>query len=90
MGKIIYKERLPLKSSGGAARPVYASMILVHDKLIAVTRQEGTFVLDASPNFKLISHNKISDEGDFNASPAISEGKLFLRSDKCLYCIGNP
>ena len=89
-GKIIYKERLPLKSSGGAARPVYASMILVHDKLIAVTRQEGTFVLDASPNFKLISHNKIADEGDFNASPAISEGKLFLRSDKCLYCIGNP
>jgi len=89
-GKIIYKERLPLKSSGGAARPVYASMILVHDKLIAVTRQEGTFVLDASPTFKLISHNKIADESDFNASPAISEGKLFLRSDKCLYCIGNP
>ncbi len=88
-GKIIYKERLPIKASGGAARPVYASMIAVNDKLIAVTRQEGTFVLEASPVFKLVAHNKITDSTDFNASPAISEGKLFLRSDKFLYCISN-
>jgi hypothetical protein len=30
----------------------------------------------------------LSDASAFNGSPAMSQGQLFLRSDKCLYCIG--
>jgi len=30
----------------------------------------------------------LNDGSTFNASPAISGGKLLLRSDRYLYCIG--
>jgi outer membrane protein assembly factor BamB len=36
----------------------------------------------------LLAHNLIEgDSSVFNASPAVSNGRLILRSDRCLYCI---
>ena len=36
-----------------------------------------------------VARNKfVGDDTDFNASPAISENKLYLRSNKALYCVG--
>jgi hypothetical protein len=82
-GEIVYRERLP--------RPdlVYASVVLGDGKLYAVTRQRGTFVLAARPEYELLAQNDLSDNTVFNASPAITEGQLLLRSDRYLYCIGN-
>lgn len=65
----------------------YASIVLVGDKFYAVSRFDGTYVLKASPEFEQIAHNKLSDESDFSASPAVSDGQLFIRSDEALYCI---
>ena len=65
----------------------YASVVLVSDKLYAVSRFTGTYVLVATPELKQIAHNTLSDESDFSASPAVSDGQLILRSDKYLYCI---
>jgi len=45
-------------------------------------------VLAAKPEFEQLAHNKFEDRSTFNASPIISNGQLFLRSDKYLYCIG--
>ena len=46
-------------------------------------------MLAARPAFELLAHNKIKDDASvFNGSPAVSGGRLFLRSDKHLYCIG--
>ena len=65
----------------------YASVVLISDKLYAVSRFSGTYVLEATPELKQIAHNALSDESDFSASPAVSDGQLILRSDKYLYCI---
>ncbi len=72
----------------GADR-VYASAVAADGKLYVVSRKKGTFVLAARPKFEQLAHNTIdSDDSVFNGSPAVSDGRLFLRSDRYLYCIG--
>ena len=92
-GETIYRERLSRTSGSGGRRggkPFYASVVLAGDKLICVSRKGGTFVLAAKPEFQQLAHNQFaSDESDFNASPAISDGQLFIRSNQFLYCIEN-
>ena len=42
----------------------------------------------AKPEFEQVAQNQFpSDDTYFNATPAISHGELFLRSNKYLYCI---
>jgi hypothetical protein len=78
-GKEVAKKRL-----GGQ---FYASAVLIKDKIYAVSRFGGTYVLRATPKLTQLAHNTLSDESDFSASPAVSDGQLILRSDKYLYCI---
>ena len=78
-GKQVARKRL-----GGK---FYASMVLVKDRFYAVSRFDGTYVLKATPEFEQIAHNKLSDDSDFSASPAVSNDELFIRSDNALYCI---
>jgi len=85
-GELVYRERLKGVDSGG--RPFYASPVLAGGKLYVVSRWNGTFVFAAKPEFEQIAQNKFeSDESDFSATPAISNGELFLRSGKFLYCV---
>ena len=65
----------------------YASMIVIKDKLYAVSREGVTHVLEANPKMKEIAVNKLSDTADFSGTPAVSNGQLFLRSEKYLHCI---
>ncbi len=65
----------------------YASAVLIKDKLYAVSRFDGTYILEATPELTQVAHNRLSDESDFSGSPAVSDGQLILRSDKYLYCI---
>jgi outer membrane protein assembly factor BamB len=82
-GEKVYSERL--KNTG----TIYASLTIAGDKMYAVSRNKGTFVLAAGPEFKQLGHNTFEDDKSiFNGSPAVSKGQLFLRSDKYLYCIG--
>ena len=84
-GQLKYSSKLPV--TGQFA--VYASVVSASKQLYAVTRTGGTFVLAAGPEFNIIAHNKFeSDDSDFNGSPAISDGHIFLRSNRFLYCIG--
>ncbi len=81
-GKQVYRQRLE------GAHGVYASAVAADGKLYVVSRRNGTFVLAASPQFKLLAHNRLaSDSTDFNASPAASQGSLLLRSNRFLYCV---
>ena len=85
-GKLKYSQALPV--TGRFA--VYASLVSAHNRLYAVTRRQGTFVLAAKPEFEVIAHNRLkADNSDFNGSPAISRGHMFLRSNRFLYCIGS-
>ncbi len=82
-GKTVYSKRLQ------GAGQVYASLVAAGDKLYAVARNGKTFVLSASPEFKELAVNSLdSDAGTCNAGPAVSNGRLLLRSNKYLYCIG--
>jgi len=84
-GEEVYCERLEI---GGRGDKIYASLVAVDGKLYGVTRLDGAVVLALSPDFKLLARNHLGDESVFNATPAVTEGRLLLRSDKCLYCIG--
>jgi outer membrane protein assembly factor BamB len=79
-GEQVYAERL----KGGA----YAAVAIADGKIYAVTKKGGTFVLAAAPKFEQLANNTFSDDSIFNASLAVSQGQLFLRSNKSLYCIG--
>lgn len=73
----------------GGGKPFYASPVLVDGKVYCVSRKNGTFVIAAKPKYELLSRNVIEgDEGQFNASPAVDGGKLYLRSERYVYCIG--
>ena len=78
-GKEVAKKRI-----GGQ---FYASAVLIKDKIFAVSRFSGTYVLEATPTLTQVAHNELSDESDFSASPAVSDGQLILRSDEYLYCV---
>jgi hypothetical protein len=79
-GEKVYEQRLTGR--------VYASVTIADGKIYVVSQKDGTFVLAAGPKFEQLAHNTLSDDSTFNGSPAVSQGQLFLRSDKCLYCIG--
>ena len=81
-GEQVYGERL------GRTGGVYASITIADGKIYAVSQNGGTFVLAVGPKFKQLAHNTLDDDSTFNGSPAVSQGQLFLRSDKRLYCIG--
>ena len=85
-GKQVYRQRVQQLKSGG--RPVYASPIVAGGKLYVVTRHDGTLIIPATTEFTVESHNVLtSDETDFNATPAIYDNQLLLRSNRALYCI---
>ena len=77
------------EAGAGSGKPdYYASVVLMKDRLYAVSRTGDTHVLAAKPLFEVLAHNQLaSDQSDFNASPAISGGKILLRSNRFLYCI---
>ena len=51
-------------------------------------RQGTVFVLEANPEMKVLAQNQFTgDDSGFNSTPAVSNGQLFLRSNKALYCV---
>jgi outer membrane protein assembly factor BamB len=82
-GKSVFRERMPTGSR------VYASIVHAGGKLYLTTRDSGVQVLEAKPQHTQLALNKIeSESGLFNASPAISNNQILLRTDSYLYCIG--
>lgn len=82
-GEIVYEERL------NRAGQLYASALLADDKLYYLTREGKTYVIAAKPQFEQLAVNDLRDGGIFNASPAVDQKRLLIRSDKFLYCIGS-
>jgi outer membrane protein assembly factor BamB len=83
-GKIIYHKRLEPDSGR-----MWASPVLADGRLYYVSQLNGTYVLLARPEYKLLARNVfVDDKSRANASPAVSNGQILLRSDRYLYCIG--
>jgi hypothetical protein len=53
-----------------------------------VTDNATTLVIAAKPKYELIATNKLADTSRTNASPAVDSGRLLIRTDKYLYCVG--
>lgn len=84
-GKTVWTERLP---STGALGASWSSPVLAGDRLYVPNRNADVFVLKAGPKFDLLAVNSIGGEV-MNASLAVSEGNIFIRTDKNLWCIGS-
>lgn len=82
----VYQERLRGLKTGG--RPFYASPVYADGKIIVPSRKSGIFVFAAKPEFEQIAVNKFDDDSEFNGTIAISESKLYIRSNEYLYCVG--
>jgi outer membrane protein assembly factor BamB len=79
-GKEVYG-RQRLRPSTYSASPVLA------DGRIYVTNEDGlTSVVNAGPTFRILAENDFDDY--VLSSPAISDGQIFIRTAKFLYCVG--
>jgi len=88
-GEQVYRNRVAEITGGG--RPVYASPVLSAGRLIVPTRWSGTLILPATPKYEVLACNRFAgDESDFSGTPAIADGRLYLRSGAFLYCVGEP
>jgi outer membrane protein assembly factor BamB len=61
--------------------------VLADGKLFIPNQAGEIFVLNPSPSLEMLATNSIGDETTC-ASPAISDGSVFLRTYKALWCIG--
>ncbi len=79
-GKEIYS-RKRLSSATYSGSPVLA------DGKIYVTNEDGrTVVIKAGPAFEVLAENDLDDYT--LSSPAVSEGQIFIRTARHLYCVG--
>ncbi len=64
-----------------------ASPVATADGILYFNDDDGiTYVLRAGPEFELLHTNRLGEAT--YASPALSEGQIFLRGEHHLYCIG--
>lgn len=83
-GEQVYRQRL------ADAGEFYASVVSANGSIFSVSRENGTFVFPAKPQFESAVRNVVdADAGTCNATPAFSNGKMFLRTNRYLYCIGH-
>jgi outer membrane protein assembly factor BamB len=82
-GSQLWEERLPNQRAKGES---WSSTLLVGDRVYAVNQSGDVIVFKAGPKFEVVSVNSIGDELT-NASLVPSNGELFLRTHKHLWCI---
>jgi outer membrane protein assembly factor BamB len=78
-GKRYWKERVG---------PHFSASPLEADGRVFFLSNRGVMtVIQAGAEFTLVAKNELGE--DCYASPAISQGRIFIRGESCLYCIGN-
>jgi len=83
-GKQLYEERV--NGSAGSSK-FFSSPVSADGKIYAGSQQGDLIVLKTGPKFEQIAANKL--DSPIQASPAIGNGRLYVRTDKSLYCIGD-
>lgn len=73
---------------GGGAD--YSSPVVADDKVYYVRGNGDVFVLGTGEEFQQLAVNRMTDDSEsFAATPAISNGQIFIRSSEHLYCIAS-
>ncbi len=66
----------------------YPSPIIVGDQMFYLNGSGQMFVFELGDELKQVAINRVTaDKESFGGSPAVSNGRLLLRSDKHLYCV---
>jgi outer membrane protein assembly factor BamB len=83
-GEFVYQERLEPRPGR-----IWSSPVLADGRIYVVSQNAGTYVVAAKPQFELLAVNKfVDDDSRTNASPAVHDGQILLRTDRRLYCLG--
>jgi len=70
----------------GALGGYSASPVAADGKVFLVSEEGKIAVLKAGPDWDLLAVNDLG-EGSF-ATPALSQGRIYVRTDEALYCFG--
>ncbi|KPK74297.1 MAG: hypothetical protein AMJ79_14535 [Phycisphaerae bacterium SM23_30] len=79
-GERKYMEKL------GAGGPYYASLVAGDGKIYAAAARGVVTVYEAGDDFKVLAQNNLRER--IMATPALVEGKIYLRTDKNLWAFG--
>jgi outer membrane protein assembly factor BamB len=79
-GKEIWNERV--------GRSTWSSMTLVDERLYVTDQSGTTHVLKPGTTFERLAENKLGQNEITRATPAFSNGQVFLRTHENLYCFG--
>jgi hypothetical protein len=77
-GNLLWKERFGEE---------HAALVYAQGKVFCLNDKGVMNIAEAGPRFTRLAQNDIGER--CFASPAISRGQIFLRSDKHLFCVGN-
>jgi outer membrane protein assembly factor BamB len=64
-----------------------ASPVAFEGKILMTSEDGDTFIVKAGPKHEIIGANSIGEA--VYASPAVADGRIFIRGEKNLYCIGS-
>jgi len=78
-GEEVYSERLAGVSTS-------SSPVATPDGRVYLASAGKSYVVNAGPKFEVLATNDLGDGGP--ASPAVTDGRLFLKGRKWLYCVG--
>ncbi len=78
-GNRVWFERL-----GGAG--FHSSPLVIDGKVYAANVAGNVYVFAAEPTFRLLARNELGEV--IRATPAVAAGRLYIRGERHLYCIG--
>jgi outer membrane protein assembly factor BamB len=74
------QDRIPARSN------VYSSPVAADDKVYLISESGEASVIRAAAQWSVISHTRLGER--CYATPALSRGRTFVRTEKTLYCFG--
>ncbi len=80
-GQLLKEGRSP-----GALGEYYASPVAADGKVYLANTEGKITVLQAAGEWQVLAVNDLGEE--LHATPALSEGRLYIRTRSSLYCVG--
>ncbi len=81
-GRVVWEQRLKGLGPSGTN---WSSLVLAEGRCYGMTQGGDAFVFKASPTFELLATNSLGEMT--NSSFAVSDGEIFIRTHKNLWCI---
>jgi outer membrane protein assembly factor BamB len=61
--------------------------VIADGKLYFVRRSGDGYVIKLGETFEHLASNRFATEYEFSATPAVSDGQLFFRANRTLFCV---